>query len=396
MAGKGKKRAKKRAGEGSGASRGPDPGVRRDRSSSRTGSRLWPWIGYGAGLAVAAVLTLLLVVYPETHGPGEGRDVELVLAPGESADALAQRLAAAGLVRWPRVFALYLKMTGRAAAVAPGTHLLTDDLSPGALMARIERRGSAGKAKVTIPEGYTRFDIGKRLAQAHVCTSRAWLDATSDPALLAELHIEGASAEGYLFPATYELTMDSAAADVVRRLKVELDRRYAALESAHQPAVLELSRDLGWGEREILTLASMVEKEAAVDEERPMIASVFLNRLRDPSFTPKLLQCDPTAGYGCLAAPERSVACAGYAGKVTHDIVSDAWNPYNTYKHEGLPPGPISNPGAKSIEAVLAPATTRYLYFVARGEGRHTFSETYAAHAAAVHNGGRAPAPGSR
>jgi UPF0755 protein len=129
----------------------------------------------------------------------------------------------------------------------------------------------------------------------------------------------------------------------------------------------------------------MVEKEAAVDDERPIIASVFFNRLRDPSFTPKLLQCDPTAGYGCLVAPERSPSCATYTGKVTHDIVSDASNEYNTYKHEGLPPGPIANPGARSIEAVLAPATTHYFYFVARGEGRHTFSETYAAHAAAVH-----------
>jgi len=227
--------------------------------------------------------------------------------------------------------------------------------------------------------------MGRRLQAHHVCPIRAWLDATVDPGLLAELHVDAPSMEGFLFPATYDLPLDSAAPDVVRRLKAELDKRYSAIESAHAAGAAALSATLGWGEKEVLTLASMVEKEAAVDDERPVIASVFLNRLRDPAFAPKLLQCDPTAGYGCLAAPERSPSCAGYTGKITHDIVADASNPYNTYKHEGLPPGPISNPGARSIEAVLAPATTRYLYFVARGEGRHTFSETYAAHNAAVH-----------
>jgi UPF0755 protein len=112
---------------------------------------------------------------------------------------------------------------------------------------------------------------------------------------------------------------------------------------------------------------------------------VFLNRLRDPSFTPKLLQCDPTAGYGCLQMPADIPSCANYTGKITHDLVVDASNPYNTYKHEGLPPGPISNPGMKSLEAVMSPASTHWFYFVAKGEGRHTFSETYAAHTTAIH-----------
>ena len=91
--------------------------------------------------------------------------------------------------------------------------------------------------------------------------------------------------------------------------------------------------------------------------------------MRDSSFTPKLLQCDPTAGYGCLATPASIPSCANYTGKITHDIVADAANPYNTYKHEGLPPGPIANPGLKSLEAAMAPASTRWLYFVARGDG---------------------------
>jgi UPF0755 protein len=360
---------------------GPAPRPEREK---RKVPRALVWLAYGVAAGLAALLVGLLLLYPATSGPGAGRDVELVVPGDESAAALAERLNAAGLVSDPRLFALYLRFTGGTRRVVPGVHLVTDDVSPGALLARLEGTTAGGRAKVTIPEGFTRFDIAKRLQALHVCPLRAWLDATTDPSLLAELRIDGPSAEGFLFPATYELALDSRASDVVRRLKAEFDRRYALLDAVHASGVLDLSTSLGWGQREIVTLASMVEKEAAVDDERPIIASVFVNRLRDPSFIPKLLQCDPTAGYGCLVAPERSLSCASYAGKITHDIVGDASNAYNTYKHEGLPPGPISNPGARSIEAAMAPATTRYFYFVARGEGRHTFSETYAAHAAAV------------
>jgi UPF0755 protein len=128
----------------------------------------------------------------------------------------------------------------------------------------------------------------------------------------------------------------------------------------------------------------MVEKEAVADDERPLIASVFLNRLRDPAFKPRRLECDPTASYGCLAMPEKAASCAGFAGKATASIEHDPDNPYSTYTHEGLPPGPIANPGAKSLDATMSPASTHFFYFVARGDGRSTFSETYEAHASAV------------
>jgi UPF0755 protein len=103
------------------------------------------------------------------------------------------------------------------------------------------------------------------------------------------------------------------------------------------------------------------------------------------------LQCDPTAGYGCVVMPDKIPSCAGYAGKITPAINGDAANPYSTYKHEGLPPGPISNPGARSLEAAMSPAHSRSLYFVAKGEGRHAFSESYAAHNAAIRDGGAKP-----
>jgi UPF0755 protein len=378
MTAKKKKRTKKSAATANGPSSTKESAARKPRG-------IVAWLGYGAASLLAAVLIGLLLVYPSSSGPGSGRDVELVVPGDESADALAERLGAAGLVSSPWLFGLYLRMTGGAKRVVPGTHLVTDDVSPSTLLSRLERTSGSGHAKVTIPEGWNRFDIAKRLQTLHVCPLRAWLDATVDAPLLAELHIDAPTAEGFLFPATYELALDSAAPDVVRRMKAEFDKRYAQLEGSHQSSILDLSTTLSWGQKEIVTLASMIEKEAVVDDERPVIASVFLNRLRDPAFTPKLLQCDPTAGYGCLVAPERSPSCMAYAGKVTHEIVTDPTNLYNTYKHEGLPPGPISNPGARSLEGAMAPALTHYLYFVARGEGRHTFSETYSAHNAAVH-----------
>src|SRR5262249_20685998 len=151
----------------------------------------------------------------------------------------------------------------------------------------------------------------------------------------------------------------------------------------HADGADELRRTLGWGAAEIVTLASIVEKEAAVDDERAIIASVFLNRLRDPTFVPHRLQADPTAAYGCLAQSPPTSACVGWlaagGGRPSAEIEHDEGNLWSTYTHEGLPPSPIANPGDASIAAVLAPAKTKYLYFVAKGGGRHTFSESLAA-----------------
>ena len=353
----------------------------------KTPPRLPPGVQWTIGLLFASILGAYLYlsfVYPSARGPGSGRDVEIVLPGDDSNEALAGRLAAAGLVQSPRLFMWYLRVTGGATKVAPGVHLLSDELSPGEIMSRLERKGRAARVKVVIPEGWNRFDIGKRLQSQHVCTQKAFVEATKAPSLLAELRIEGDSAEGFLFPATYEWSMDSDAAEIVRRMKGEFDKRWASIEQAHASGMLDLGSTLGWGKREIVTLASMVEKEAAVDEERPIIASVFLNRLRDPNFKRKVLQSDPTSGYGCLVMRDQIPACQSYAGKITHDINVDPANAYSTYVHEKLPPTPIANPGAKSMAAVLSPAMTRYLFFVARGEGRHTFSETLEAHNAAV------------
>ncbi len=335
------------------------------------------------GAFVAAGLVYFLVIYPASSGPGAGRDVRLTIDQGESSASVVDKLQNAGVLGSSTRFSIYARLVSP--RFAPGPHLLTDDASPQEIIHRLERLGAASRVRVTIPEGWNRFDIAKRLETLHVASASTFLEATTDSALLRELALDGDSAEGFLFPATYDLAKDSDPKDIVRRLKSEFDRRFLLLEQNHRLGRANLENTLGWSRHQIITLASMIEKEAAVDEERPIIASVFLNRLRDASFKRKVLQCDPTSGYGCIALRDKVPACAGYAGKITHAINTDPANTYSTYVHEGLPPGPVANPGVKSMQAVLLPASTKFLYFVTRGEGRrHAFSETLEEHNTAV------------
>src|SRR5690606_9189799 len=139
-------------------------------------------------------------------------------------------------------------------------------------------------------------------------------------------------------------------------------RRFASLAEARAEALGRLSSELGFARHQVVILASIVEKEAAVDDERALIAGVFLNRLRSSTFRPlHRLQADPTVSYGCLAMPEVP-SCAGFGGRISRAMLEDAQNAYNTYRHGGLPPGPIANPGLASLEAVLVPAEHDYLF----------------------------------
>jgi UPF0755 protein len=235
--------------------------------------------------------------------------------------------------------------------------------------------------RVTIPEGFSRFDIADRLAARGVCARAAFLSATTDAALLAALEVPGTSAEGYLFPDTYALAPGSDAHSVVRRMVANFRARTRPLFAEHADALTSH----GLTAHDALVLASVVEKEAVVADEQPVIAGVFWNRLRRADFTPHRLQADPTVSYGCRAAPEAAPSCARFDGRrITRTMTNDAANPYNTYRRDGLPPGPISSPGLGAIRAALAPAAHDYFYFVARGGRRHTFSRTLAEHDSAV------------
>jgi UPF0755 protein len=345
-------------------------------------------VGVSAGVLLAA-FAATLIVFSMRAGPGEGTRVAIDVPEGLTPRELADLLAAEGLTDSAWLMSLYLGLSAEA-NVVPGEHLLTGGATPGELKAMLARADARRRVKVTIPEGFHRFAIADRLEAGGVCSRDAFLRATVDPLLLDQLEVPAApdrgpeSAEGYLFPATYELGVDSPAIDVVQRMVRESHTRWARLVDAHEAGVGALLESLGWGRREVVVLASIVEKEAAVDEERAVIASVFLNRMRSPDFSPRRLQSDPTSAYGCMAAPREVPSCRDYAGKVTPAMNQDRLNRYSTYVRDGLPPGPIANPGERSLSAVLAPKATSYFYFVASGQGRHRFSETFEEHQRAI------------
>jgi UPF0755 protein len=342
--------------------------------------------GLIAALA-AATLAFALVTIGTWLGlrrAGAGRFVEVSWPPsGDRTEGIAA-LAAAGVIDRPALFHALLVAVRPFVTPTPGSHLLPDDLTPGEILRRLSRLSSRARVRVVVPEGFNRFQVSARLEELGICSRRTFDAAVVDRGIAGRLGIAGDSAEGYLFPATYELPADSTAEAVVTELGSLAKKRWSALASRRAADFARLEAKYGWGERDIVTLASVVEKEAARADELPVIASVFFNRLDDPTFRPaRSLQSDPTAGYGCLVTPELE-SCRGYAGRVTPAMLRDSANVYNTYRHPGLPPGPIANPGIAAVEGVLSPAATDFLFFVAAGDGRHVFTRTLEEHEAAI------------
>lgn len=335
-------------------------------------------------LAVGAVAWLLMV-YPQRPARGAGHDVVVELPEGTSVAELSELLADHGVVEDPWLFSAYLRILGVEDRIRSGPVTVADAMTPAQVVRQVVEGTGRVRVRVTIPEGWTRFQIAERLEHLRVCDAADFLAATESPELLAANDVEGDSAEGYLFPDTYEMREGIPARNVVNRMIRTFRQRVLPLVDEHPEGLADLHEDLGWDLHDVLTMASIVEKEAAAPEERPIIAGVFLNRLRSEEFRPKRLQADPTVMYGCTAHPDVSSPCRAFDGRdITRAMLRDDDNPYNTYRHEGLPPGPIANPGVDSIRAVLAPAHHDYLYFVARGHGRHRFSATLEEHQAAV------------
>jgi len=340
----------------------------------------WLW----AIPAVVALLVGSLLTWSVIPSPGDGKHVDWSVVEGEPASVTASRLVEAGLSRNTTITTIYLIFLRPMIDLVPGEHWVERGLSPRDLIQRLARIPSRPAVQAAFPEGWNVFQIAQRLEALGVASSERFLDVVADPAALTAAGIKGATAEGYLFPATYEVHVNSDPADVFRRLRQTHRTRLARLVEQHPDGMRRLQRELGWGEAEILTLASMVEKETGLEDERAVVASVFLNRLTSPSFRPRRLQSDPTTAYGCRLSGETIASCADFDGRVTPEMNRDVGNPYSTYVRDGLPPGPISNPGEAAIEAVLAPAESNYFYFVASGAGGHRFSETFAEHKKAI------------
>jgi len=215
---------------------------------------------------------------------------------------------------------------------------------------------------VTIPEGWTMFDIANEFDRQGICNREDFLAAAHDASLVWDLAPQAKSLEGFLFPSTYEFTRHTSCEQAVKRMVDDFRSVWESLVPSDSPPPENFTPS------QVVTLASLVERETPMPAERPIVAGVFYNRLR----LNRALQCDPTVQY--------ALALEGHPIKDVHpkDLHIDSL--YNTYEHRGLPPGPIANPGEASLRAALAPAMTDYLYFVANDEGGHFFSRTLAEH----------------
>jgi UPF0755 protein len=329
--------------------------------------------------------------YPHEARAGKGVEVAVAIEPGMSFPRIAERLEKAGVIDNARWFRLYAMQEGATTRVRVGEYKLMDNWTPEKVLATLLEGVKDVTVTVKIPEGLNMLEVLDLIAAAGVADRAALEKAARDPAFLQKMGIAGETVEGYLFPETYKLKVPSTAEDVLGKLIQQHRTVWDRVMREHADGVAKLRSELKWGDREILIMASIVEKEAVIDIERPRIAQVFINRLTDETFEPKLLQTDPTIRYGCTVPVEKTEPCQKWLdgsqdeqgrkmGRLRRAQLNDKDNRYNTYQHVGLPPGPIGNPGEKSLVATVTPDGSEYFYFVAKDDHSHVFAKTVQEH----------------
>lgn len=283
---------------------------------------------------------------------------------GSSLSKVAARLEQKNLVTNARLFKLYAYLRGADKSIKMGEYLLTPGSPPSELIA-ILSSGKSIQYSVTIPEGANIFEVAKRLSQDGRYKYEDILKACRDQNLIRQfLDVQLSSLEGYLFPETYKYTKYTTINEVLREMTKRFKENYAAISSRFPTKMTR---------HEVVTLASVIEKETGAPEERPLISSVFHNRLNKGM----RLQSDPTIIYGMW------VETGVEPKNISKNDIRRA-TPYNTYTVARLPQGPIANPGREALEATLNPGVSDFLYFVSRNDGTHIFSNTYEAHNKAV------------
>jgi UPF0755 protein len=334
-----------------------------------------------AGIIVGVLISRVLA-YPAAAHAGTGQDVELEIKSGMSFPAIASLLSENGLIDKPSWFRIYAMWEGDTTSVKTGKYVIKDNLSPAQVLAILVAGVKEITTKVTLPEGRNMLEFFELLEVAKVAKAAELEALARDKELLSRHGIRGDTVEGYLFPDTYEFRVREKPALVLQRLITRHQEVWNELLAKHPRDAARIKERLGWSDRELLVMASIVEKEAVEPAERPRIAQVFINRLTSPSFKPKRLETDPTIRYGCIVPVQKSPPCQQWdkRDRLHRAQLDDKDNPYNTYQHEGLPPGPIANPGRASIEAVLAPDGSDYLYFVAKDARNHAFARSFAEH----------------
>jgi UPF0755 protein len=311
-------------------------------------------------LLLLAILAMAGYLYLAMQWGPYGRGGTVYIPRGSSLSQVATLLEQNQLVRSAWSFKLLARWKGQASQLKPGEYVFAEGPSAAQVLDKIVR-GDRLIRKITVPEGYNFAQIAALIEQAGIAPRTEVMKSFRDPTLLAELGFAATSLEGYLFPATYEYDRQTKAPELLKGMVDNFKRSTANLAARATAA--------GWTLPQLVTLASLIEKETGQSAERPLISSVFQNRLR----IGMPLQTDPSVIYGL----------ANFDGNLRREDLRNP-HPYNTYVHIGLPPGPIASPGLASLEAVLAPAASNYLFFVSKGDGTHFFSSTLDEHNAAV------------
>ena len=310
-------------------------------------------------LVGGAVVFLYLRVNQAYRGYGSVEQF-VELPTGAGSTAIGQRLVASGVVRDVATFRTAIWLSGQGRHLKAGEYRFDRAMTPIEVIDKIAR-GDVYVITITFPEGLTAAEMAAIFESHGIGSASSFEDAARNASLVHSFDSDAKDLEGYLFPETYSLSRHADAAKLVALMVARFDHVFT-------PALREAAAARHLSIRQAVTLASIVEKETARGDERPLVAAVYSTRLR----IGMPLQCDPTVIYALTRAGR-------YAGNI-HKADLSIDSPYNTYRYPGLPPGPIASPGRASLEAAVQPATADYLYFVSRNDGSHVFARTLEEH----------------
>jgi UPF0755 protein len=309
---------------------------------------------------LAVFFTLAFALFLVSPADKAAGDQVFVVKEGQSLREAAEELEEKGIVKSRRLFVLWAKLTGQTKQIKAGEYALSARMAPVGILKKLQK-GMVITYAVTIPEGYTMEQIADLLESKGLVKKAQFLNLARDPKVLSHYGTPGPSLEGYLFPDTYHFSRGLPPLTLIDAMVKRFWQIVGPLKERADEVKMKME--------DVVILASIVEKETGRPEERPAIASVFLNRLKRGM----RLESDPTVIFGLGA----------FDGNLKKDDLTRE-TPYNTYVIRGLTPGPIANPGLDAIKAVLYPARTDYLYFVSKNDGSHYFSKTLAEHNRAV------------
>ena len=314
------------------------------------------------GVILTGVFALNLFVFLETpSGQPGGPDVEMVIDHGTPVKKIVQDLQAQGIITNIPLFKIYIFFKRASSKIRAGEYHFQSHRKPAQVLTLL-MKGDFAIHSITLVEGWTVREIASYLQDLKLIDASLFIARCSDPVFISSLGLSVPSLEGYLYPDTYRVYKPKSEEEMIRKFVDHFKGVYAKDFEMR-------TRELATSQQDVVNLASIIEKETGNKDERPLIASVFLNRLKRGM----PLASDPTIIYGIR----------DFSGNLTRrDLTTPG--PYNTYLNAGLPPTPISNPGSASIRAVLYPAETDYLFFVSKNDGTHYFSKNEAEHAAAV------------